>query len=254
MGTTERLNLRSKRSAKIESNTQMKLHAGAGFVLFALSIASTNAYNETLTPGNTTKVAVAEMSYGQHVFARSKDGFIVHQVAKKGGQATGYWSLLPNAHQGSTPAGVPQAYDSDPAIGQNADGRIEIIVRSHASLDFWHWYQVNASNPYTWVGPREPACLCNFPPCKGQTKCGNNANCGNDGYDCSAPGFENEGPKWWNTQAVFPTSDPTYTKSPDGKLKIYFRGFDGLMYSVEQVIAGNSTKYTAPDGYGILLE
>ena len=118
---------------------------------------------------------------------------------------------------------------------------------------------MNASDPWTWVGPREPACPCNFPPCKGQTKCGNNANCGNDGYDCSAPGFENSGPKWWNTQAVFPTSDISVSKVKDpktgvGRIKAFFRGFDGQMYSVQQEIAGNSTKYTAPDGYGTLLE
>jgi hypothetical protein len=229
-----------------------------------------------------------------HVFALSNEGFIVHQairpfertdsprtgvspagqpsaerspsaatliqVAQPGNlSAFGTWYNMPNPHQGSTPAGVPQHYDSDPAIGQNADGRLEIFVRSHISLDIWHYYQVNASDPWTWVGPREPACLCNFPPCTDtkppQNKCGNNAQCGNDGYDCSAPGFDNSGAKWWNTQAVFPTSDLTVSRAnKEGKLRVFYRGFDGLMYSVEQEIAGNSTKYAAPEGWGTLLE
>jgi len=171
----------------------------------------------------------------------------------EGSLDAGVWYELPNAHQGSTPQGTAQIYDSDPAIGQNADGRIEIFIRNHVGLDIWHWYQVNASDPWTWVGPREPACLCNFPPCKGQNKCGNNANCGNDGYDCAAPGFENDGAKWWNSQAVFPTSDLSVS-TVDGRIKVFFRGFDGLMYAVQQKIAGNSTKYDPPTGWGTMLE
>lgn len=217
-------------------------------------VGSARAYNQTLPSGNTTRFCVKEMSYGAHVFALSDKGVIVHQVAKEGSTDPGLWYELPNPHQGSTPSADLQTYDSDPVMGQNDDGRLEIFIRSHISLDFWHWYQVNASDPWTWVGPREPACLCNFPPCEGQKKCGNNVNCGNDGYDCSAPGFENSGPKWWNTQAVFPTSDPTITKGKDGRLKVFFRGFDGLMYTVQQKIPGNSTKYEAPTGWGALLE
>jgi len=208
-------------------------------------------------------VAVKQMSYGLHIFAISNKGFVVHQVVKPssgvpGPDQIGVWLEMPNSHQGSTPSDQPQTYDSDPIVGQNDDGRLEVFLRSHISLDFWHYYQVSATDPYTWVGPREPACLCNFPPCKGQNKCGNNANCGNDGYDCTAPGFENSGAKWWNSQAIFPTSDGTFVneKQTNGpsKLKLYFRGFDGLMYSVGQSIAGNSTKYDPPESYGTLLE
>lgn len=220
--------------------------------------------NQTLLPGNNTKFAIGEMTYGVHVFALSQDGFVVHQVAHAGGpNASGVWYQMPNSHQGSTPSGGQQTYDSDPIVGQNSDGRLEIFARSHNNLDFWHWFQVNASDPWTWVGPREPACLCNFPPClahaKGifplfdQKKCGNNVNCGNDGYDCSAAGYENSGPKWWNSQAIFPTSDGTFV-NVNGQLQLYYRGFDGLMYSVMQLVPGNSTKYTAPTAWGTLLE
>eukprot|EP00656_Telonema_subtile_P032419 TRINITY_DN3558_c0_g2_i1.p1 TRINITY_DN3558_c0_g2~~TRINITY_DN3558_c0_g2_i1.p1 ORF type:complete len:308 (+),score=50.69 TRINITY_DN3558_c0_g2_i1:133-1056(+) len=276
--------------------------------LLALCAVPVLGYNQTLPDGNKTHFAVKQMSYGVHVFAVSKEGYIVHQVSLgEGGSvppanATGIWQLLPNAHQGSTPSGKPQTYDSDPVIEQNDDGRLEILVRSHISLDFWHYYQVDAKDPYTWVGPREPACLCNFPPCEGQTRCGNNVNCGNDGYDCSAPGFENSGSKWWNTQAIFPTSDGTFVKDavetkcgssycqyntalpfphegschgdskvscscenhydantcpgapPARRLRAFFRGFDGLMYSVAQTVPGNSTKYSAPEAWGTLLE
>merc|ERR1719506_1610742 len=93
---------------------------------------------------------------------------------------------------------------------------------------------------------------------RAKKRCGNNANCGNDGYDCSAPGFENSGPKWWNSQAIFPTSDGTFvseaTSDGPNRLRLFYRGFDGLMYSVAQVIPGNSTKYGAPESWGTLLE
>eukprot|EP00658_Telonema_sp_P-2_P004685 TRINITY_DN11736_c0_g1_i5.p1 TRINITY_DN11736_c0_g1~~TRINITY_DN11736_c0_g1_i5.p1 ORF type:complete len:287 (+),score=54.60 TRINITY_DN11736_c0_g1_i5:234-1094(+) len=273
----------------------------------AVLLDSALAYNQTLSDGNATHFGIHKTEYGIHVFATSKDGYIVHQVSLGPGNqdpnSTGVWLLMPNAHQGSTPSGHLQTYDSDPSVGQNDDGRLEILVRSHISLDFWHYYQTNASDPHSWVGPREPACLCNFPPCDGQTRCGNNAQCGNDGYDCSAPGFENSGPRWWNTQAIFPTSDGTFVKDPleqkcgsvnhcelnlempyphDGvchgtdmpcsclthydrargcgdtppprRLRNFFRGFDGLMYSVAQEIAGNSTKYGPPEAWGTLLE
>jgi len=227
-------------------------------LVFGSCYAGNNA-NRTLPVGNGTKFGIKVMSYGVHVFAVNNDGFVVHQVAETGVPSKGAWVEMPNAHQGSTPDDVSQTYDSDPVVGQNDDGRLEIFARTHNNLDFWHWYQVNASDPWTWVGPREPACLCNFPPCKGilpifdQKKCGNDKNCGNDGYDCTAPGFENESEKWWNTQAIFPTSDGTFVNS-NGKLKLYYRGFDGLMYTVEQEIAGNSSKYTPPTAWGTLLE
>lgn len=260
---------------------------------------------------------------------------------------------MPNSHQGSTPAGQPQTYDSDPILGQNDDGRLEILVRSHISLDFWHYYQEDANDPYKWVGPRcvlnltcltllvnrllagsqlvcatsrhartrqgnnpDPNSNLNLPrenhtryhspseqlihTCP--TRCGNNENCGNDGYDCSAPGFENSGPKWWNSQAIFPTSDGTFVnevpqsncpatsvcnynsnsvyphegvcsgtttpcscldswdvktcgvKQQPRRLRVFFRGFDGLLYSVAQLVPGNSTKYSPPEAYGTLLE
>jgi len=231
------------------------------------------AYNTTLPNGNTTVFGMKSMSYGLHLFALSDQGFVVHQVVDHtpttgvpNETQSGVWYLMPNAHQGSTPDSDQQTYDSDPAVGQNDDGRLEIFVRSHISLDFWHYYQVNASDPFSWVGPREPACLCNFPPCvdKNQTKCGNDYNCQNDGYDCTAPGFENEGPKWWNSQAIFPTSDGTFVKNPiwnvdgtrntTGRLVLFFRGFDGGMYSVKQSIPGNSTKYDPPEAWSTLLE
>lgn len=117
-------------------------------------------YNQTLGNGNTTVFGIKRMSYGHHVFAISKDGLIVHQVAQEptspvpSSNSTGVWLLMPNAHQGSTPSGQLQSYDSDPIVGQNDDGRLEIFVRSHISLDFWHYYQEDANDPYKWVGPR----------------------------------------------------------------------------------------------------
>jgi len=235
------------------------MHRSLALIAAALCLAvPCVAYNETLPVGNTTVVAVKSMPYGIHIFAVSSSGFVVHQVVQpiEGMPSTtdiGSWQLMPNAHQGSTPATDAQTYDSDPIVGQNDDGRLEVLIRSHISLDYWHYYQTDAKDPMSWVGPREPACLCNFPPCDGQVRCGNNANCGNDGYDCSAAGFENEGAKWWNTQAVFPTSNGAFMNE-NGTLKLFYRGFDGLMYSVQQTIPGNSTKYSPPIAWGTLLE
>merc|ERR1712100_78122 len=110
-------------------------HMKFGFIaILALGIPTVFAYNETLTPGNTTQFAIKEMSYGVHIFALSKDGYVVHQVAHPDGTSVGYWMPLPNSHQGSTPKDVGQTYDSDAAVGQNDDGRLELIIRSHNSL------------------------------------------------------------------------------------------------------------------------
>merc|ERR1712167_56630 len=133
---------------------------------------------------------------GAHFFCRGADSLLWHQYPLN---ATAFydWLLLPNPHNAT--------FDSDPAVGMNKDGTMEVIARNHDGLDLWHWYQKNASDPLSWVGPREPACLCNFPPCEGQKRCGNNANCGNDGYDCSDSNFMDNSTKWWNSQAIFPT-------------------------------------------------
>ena len=40
------------------------------------------------------------------------------------------------------------------------------MARNVKFLDLIHWYQKDASDPMSWSDPRQPACLCNFPPCK----------------------------------------------------------------------------------------
>ena len=65
------------------------------------------------------------------------------------------------------------------------DGRAEIFIRITGDLTLWHMYQTDAKNPLAWDRPRGPVCLCNFPPCKGQTKCGIAGSCDNKGVDCN---------------------------------------------------------------------
>lgn len=112
-------------------------------------------------------------------------------------------------------------------MGVNKDGRIEVFIRYDTDLDVWQYYQEDASNPTSWVGPRECSCL---------TGC---------------DGVHYPSPQYWNTQPVFPTSDLNIlTDAATGALKIVYRGFDGRMYSLQQRTPGNSALYTAPQPLG----
>ena len=47
--------------------------------------------------------------------------------------------------------------------------------------------------------------------------------------------------------SIFPTSNPTIVNDPsDGRLRLYFRGFEGLLYESHQLTPGNGSRYSTP--------
>jgi len=121
------------------------------------------------------------------------------------------------------PPSSGQAWDSDPGAATNPDGSIEVFVRSEANLDLWQFYLKTPSDPNSWAAPRESSCI-------------------STGAGC------------WNTQPVFPTSDTQLLRSSDGKLQIYYRGFDGNLYYVQQSKAGDGTAYDPPVFLDVIVE
>ena len=111
------------------------------FAVAACLAASASAYDGmTLAESNITVIAIVDTSYGNHFFCRGAKGFLWHKYPNttKGVHGTyTAWRPLPNPPK--------YTFDSDPAIIQNKDGRIELIARNVKFLDLIHWYQKNAS-------------------------------------------------------------------------------------------------------------
>ena len=120
----------------------------------------------------------------------------------------------------------------DPVAALNLDGRAEIFIRITGDLTLWHMYQTDAKNPLAWDVPRGPVCLCNFPPCKGQTKCGIAGSCDNKGVDCN-----HQNPAdYWSDHSGFPTSNMnTHVDPKTGLVSLFYRGFDGRVSSAQGV-------------------
>eukprot|EP00164_Ancoracysta_twista_P007438 GFYU01010559.1.p1 GENE.GFYU01010559.1~~GFYU01010559.1.p1 ORF type:complete len:239 (-),score=71.05 GFYU01010559.1:54-770(-) len=186
--------------------------------------------NEVLPHSNVTNLAIVNNpNYGLHVFALGKDRKIYHRWQNKtDANPIGFsdWHML-------TPGNL--TWDCDPAAGINEDGRIEVFFRNTVDLDLWQIRQTDATNPLSWSNMRGPACICNYPPCP---------ECYNVPYD-----------KFWSMQPLFPTSDTTVVKDPvDGHLQVLYRGFDGALYIVEQVKAGDPTKYHGAKRFEAIIE
>jgi hypothetical protein len=115
------------------------------------------------------------------------------------------------------------AFRRDPAAATNPDGTIEVFARTALNLDLWQFVLQNPSDPDSWSIPTECACLAPPAPC-------------------------------WNTQPVFPTSDVTLNRAADGRLELYYRGFDGFLYVVRQVDPGSAKKYHPPTSVGVIVE
>eukprot|EP00697_Spironema_sp_BW2_P007901 gnl/Spiro4/22348_TR11003_c0_g1_i1.p1 gnl/Spiro4/22348_TR11003_c0_g1~~gnl/Spiro4/22348_TR11003_c0_g1_i1.p1 ORF type:complete len:303 (+),score=50.10 gnl/Spiro4/22348_TR11003_c0_g1_i1:92-1000(+) len=233
--------------------------------------------DEVLPEGNTTFIPTIDTLYGRHVVALGRDGMLYQKYTMDNGSIS-EWQLMPNLNQlppmcktdadcpptthclNASPAVPPflcsgnpamETYESDPTVGMNKDGRLEVFARNHNELDLWHWYQTDPKNATSWVGPRRPSCLCNWTPCANQTNCGLYMLCDNLGLDCSDPVQKD----YWNVQPAFSTSDCNFVQNvTTGGLKLYFRGFDGNLYSVEQTTAGSSLRYTPPEGPITIVE
>jgi len=213
-------------------------------------------YNKTVLPQNDTFhqqfALIVNPFYGLHVFARGVNGSLFHmfqtsnQSDAQGGMPMSGWHCLTPMNGTASDGTHKLIFWEDPVAALNLDGRAEIFIRITGDLDLWHMYQTDAHNPLAWDRPRAPLCLCNFPPCKGQTKCGTEASCDAKGIDCSST----DPKEYWSDHTGFPTSNMnTHIDAKTGLVSLYYRGFDGRMYRDVQVKAGDPSKYTSRRPY-----
>lgn len=236
--------------------------------------------NVTLPMSNTTTLAVAETPHFLFVFALGKDrnvyekhvpmqlvsDYVVKDTQADGGLPWSEWApifrwnrtALQEAfrHAGRDPNNITQAdmpllaFDGDPAVGVNPDGRVEVFARYTTNLDVWQTYQLDPLDPSRWSNPRESGCIFQDP-----SEAAKDPN----GFIPSKPTREEENTSvpdafpecdsalYWNGQPVFPTSDLTVVPHPvTQRLRMFFRGFTGQLYFLEQMEANNSTKYGPP--------
>jgi len=224
----------------------------AACMIIASLAVQTHAYPHPVLPQdpNTTQhqqfATVVNPHYGLHVFATGTNGSLYHMWQTSDPSDGGFanmsdWHCLtPNDIYASS-GYVRPVWWWDPAAVVNTDGHIDVFIRLFCDKNLWQLYQKDPKDPQSFTAPRGPTCLCNFPPCAGQTKCGLAAQCDNKGVDCTKadPSVS------WNDHAPFPTSNMNAIRDPkDGTVRVYFRGFNGQFFENHQVVPGNSTKYT----------
>jgi hypothetical protein len=129
-------------------------------------------------------------NYGTHVLVTGRDNRIYHkhQIAPGDESKWSPWKCLTPDFSVVPCSSAPncRGYDGSPAVAwQPVNGTLVVFVRQMDDLDLHEFHLENPKDPDSWSMLREPACLCNFPPCKGQTRCGATAECSNDGPDCS---------------------------------------------------------------------
>ena len=196
--------------------------------------------------------------YGLHVLVLGRDSKLYHkhQTLTASGEKGGKWTEWKCLTQDLTKVPCSSAphcggYDNNPVVAwQPVNGTAVAFVRQMDDLTIHELHLTDPTDPDSWSKIRGPVCLCNFPPCTNlnQTKCGTESNCDNKGVDCDLhPPSSNE---FWSTQPSFPTSDLSLLS--DGEhLNLYYRGFDGGYYTMQQLGAGDASgKYSAPNRVG----
>jgi hypothetical protein len=190
---------------------------------------------EHLPEGNTTNLAIAHTKFGQHVIALGKDSQLWQLYTLPNGSWSTWQQLslyCPSKNESTRMC----EFDSDPAVGVNTDGRLEVFARFKENLDLWKFDQKNASDPTSWSTPRETSCVDQDQNtaiwyCIGEQ---NNM-------------YGNPTDHYWVGQPIFPTSNPTIINDPvDGRLVVYFRGFEGLLYESHQLKIGSGVSYSSP--------
>jgi len=195
------------------------------FLLLVIALLGAHAHikypDEHLPEGNETVLAIADNGYALHVFALGKDGGLWHKYQAANESWTD-WILRAKADNG--------VWDSDPACGINpSDNTVEVFIRYSTNLDLWQIYQLDARDPTKWSIARESSCV-------------------------DLPCNHTSGKTFWNTQPIFPTSDITIvTDSSSGQMNLFFRGFDGGLYSVKQKSPADHT-YWPPSGLDVIIE
>lgn len=173
--------------------------------------------DQHLPEGNTTVLAVGRNQYHLHVFALGTDNDLWRKYQSVNGGNWTSWLKIAEPSCGGK-------WEADPAVGVNKDGTLEVFIRTQVNLDLWQFYLQDPSDPNSWSVPRESSCLAPPAPC-------------------------------WNSQPVFPTSDVSVTHdSVDGRLQLYYRGFDGTLYMVQQKEPGSPEEYEPPVQYNVIFE
>eukprot|EP00746_Dinoflagellata_sp_MGD_P003634 gnl/MRDRNA2_/MRDRNA2_107048_c0_seq1.p1 gnl/MRDRNA2_/MRDRNA2_107048_c0~~gnl/MRDRNA2_/MRDRNA2_107048_c0_seq1.p1 ORF type:complete len:284 (+),score=45.54 gnl/MRDRNA2_/MRDRNA2_107048_c0_seq1:93-944(+) len=195
-------------------------------------------------------------NYGGHIVATGRDGKLYHKYQTSpgfGGNWTNWKCITPDLTKVPCSAAPKcNGYDNSPAIAwQPLNGTLVVFVRQMDDLDIHEMHLADPKNPESWIAMRGPVCLCNFPPCQNQTKCGTEANCDNKGVNCDDPEHNPASLRYWNTQPSFPTSELKLLADHENKLNLIFRGFDGNLYVSRQMKAGDAHgKYEPPVAYG----
>lgn len=197
--------------------------------------------------------------YGTHVLALGRDAKLYHKHQTSPDESSKWsaWKCITPDLTKVPCSTAPRCggYDSNPVVQwQPVNGTAVVFLRQQDDLDIHETHLMDPTDPDSWSPMREPACICNFPPCvdrpgkPDQTKCGVEANCDNKGVDCSLKPTSSR--DYWNTQPAFPTSDLSLL--PEGDLlALYFRGFDGAYYKMSQLTAGDAGgKFGIPNRLG----
>lgn len=199
--------------------------------------------------------------YGVHVVVLGRDSRIYHkhQIGPVGTAAgsnwTGWKCLTPDfAKVPCSSAPYCGGYDNFPQMIAQKDGTLVVFTRQMDDLVPHEMHLTNPKDPDSWSPMRGPTCLCNFPACPGQTKCGVLKSCDNKGVDCDK--HPASSPEFWHTQGpVFPTSELSLLLDGEDKINMFFRGFEGAYYRIKQVKAGDAAgKYGSADSFNVEIE
>lgn len=196
--------------------------------------------------------------YGGHIVVHGRDGKLYHKYQRSagmGGNWTDWKCLTPDLTKVPCSAAPKcNGYDNNPVIAvQPQDGTLVVFVRQMDDLDIHEMHLTDPKDPESWCPMRAPTCLCNFPPCLNlnQTRCGTEANCDNKGVDCDDAEHQKGSKQYWSVQPAFPTSELSLIPDTEGKLQLFYRGFDGNLYMTRQGTAGDAVaQYDPPVMYG----
>jgi len=233
-------------------------------VAFALLAAIAGAYKNTVMPNGECNITTPSNSnltvpdpiqenahiiatfwsphYGAHVLVRGRDTKIYHkhQIAPdEDANWTAWKCLTPDlAKIPCSTAPACGGYDNAPAVAwqPGVNGTAMVFMRQIGDLDLHETHLTDPTDPDSWSDIRAPACICNYPPCKNQTRCGV-AQCDAKGVDCSKEPTSSR--RYWSYGTFFPTSEVNLLVE-DQKLAMYYRGFDGGYYKAVQEVAGDA--------------
>ena len=242
------------------------LAALLGALLYVAGL--TSAYKDTIMPSGTCNITAAATSnltvpnpiqenahiiatfwsahYGTHVIVLVRDTKLYHkhQTAPNASADWSAWKCLtPDLSKiACSTAPACGGFDNSPVVNVDANGTATVFVRQMSDLDIFETHLEDPADPDSWSALRPPACICNYPPCANQTKCGV-ALCDEKGVDCSVEPTTSDA--YWSYGPFFPTSELSLLREGDS-LALYYRGFDGGYYKSLQSNPGDPAKFVYP--------